>query len=326
MFGFAGQRAPFVEVRDFGDNPAGLRMFTHAPADLPEHAPLVVALHGCRQDARSYGEGTGWTALAGRFGFALLLPEQARANNPRLCFNWFDRRNSDATGPEPLSMYQMIVWMLERHRLDHERVFITGLSAGGAMTSIMLAVYPELFSGGAIIAGLPYGAAENVVDALNVMAEGRVRTASEWGTLVRSATDHRGRWPRVSVWHGSADSRVHPSNAEEIVKQWADIHELNAPPAGDLLSADGFRHRSWQDGAGRPVLESYSVFDMAHGAPISAEKDGPHAGGKFLIDVGISSSQRIAAFWGLIPADVVTPPLPRPSLLTRVLRAVGLRS
>jgi feruloyl esterase len=323
MFGFARQPAHFVEVRNFGDNPAGLRMFTYVPLGLPEQAPLVVTLHGCRQNARAYGEGTGWTELAGRFGFALLLPEQAQANNLRRCFNWFDGRNCHSAGPEPLSLYQMIDWMLERHRLDRQRVFVTGLSAGGAMTSIMLAVYPEVFAGGAIIAGLPFGAAEDVMDALRVMAEGRSRTAGEWGALVRSAKEHHGPPPRVSVWHGSADERVHPSNAEEIVKQWADIHGLHGPPSADSVSGDGFHHRSWRNGAGQPVLESYTVFDMAHGAPISSEKDGPKAGGKFLIDVGISSSQRIATFWGLMPAEAL--PVRRPSLIARVLRTLGLR-
>jgi poly(3-hydroxybutyrate) depolymerase len=222
----------------------------------------------------------------------------------------------------------MILWMLERHRLDRRRVFITGLSAGGAMTSIMLALYPGLFAGGAIIAGLPYGAAANVVEALNVMSEGRVRAAAEWGELVRNAVDHQGPWPRVSVWHGSADGRVHPSNAEEILKQWSDLHGLPPAPVSDLVSGDGFRHRRWHNGSAPPVLESYTVFDLAHGTPISSEKDGPYAGGEFLIDAGISSSQRIAAFWGLIPpdaADAKAPPPPHRSLLTRVLHALGLK-
>jgi poly(hydroxyalkanoate) depolymerase family esterase len=284
----------------------------------------VVTLHGCRQEARSYGEGTGWTVLADRFGFALLSPEQIGANNLRHCFNWFEARNKDRQGPEPVSIQQMIVWMLEHYGLDPRRVFITGLSAGGAMTSIMLAVYPEIFAGGAIIAGLPYGAAENVVDALKVMSEGQVRAPGEWGALVRGAGDYQGPWPRVSVWHGSADERVHPLNAEQIVKQWSEIHGLPPSPTSNLASGDGFHHRIWRNGSA-PVLESYTIFNMPHGTPISVERDGPQAGGKFLIDVGISSSQRIAEFWGLIPGEAEALPPPRPSMLARVLRALGLR-
>src|SRR5687767_10784021 len=107
MFGFASQPARFAEVRAFGANPAGLRMFTYVPAGVLEHAPLVVTLHGCRQDARSYAAGTGWTALASRCGFALLAPEQVRTNNVRRCFNWFDGRNAERAGAEPQSLYQM---------------------------------------------------------------------------------------------------------------------------------------------------------------------------------------------------------------------------
>jgi poly(hydroxyalkanoate) depolymerase family esterase len=314
----------FAEVREFGSNPARLRMFTYVPEGLPENAPLVVNLHGCRQTARDYGSGSGWTALASRYGVALLLPEQATSNNPSRCFNWFEHANAERTGAEPTSLHQMIGWMLEHYRLDRQRVFVTGLSAGGATASNMLALYPELFAGGAIIAGLPYRAADNVGEALRVMAEGRVRTAAEWGGLMRGATAYRGPWPRISVWHGSADDRVHPSNSEEIVKQWTDLHELPPIPTIDETNKE-YRHRTWQTPLGSPLVESYTIPDLGHGAPIASTKDGPEAGGPFLIDVGISSTQLIASFFGLVPKAVAEAPPPRASLLTRVLRALGLK-
>jgi poly(hydroxyalkanoate) depolymerase family esterase len=324
MFGFANPPGRFEQVRDFGPNPAGLRMLAYVPAALPEKAALVVVLHGCRQDARSYAEGAGWTALARRFGFVLLLPEQTRLNNGHHCFNWFDPRNANRTGPEPASIYAMIVWMLERHRLDRGRVFVTGVSAGGAMTSTMLAAYPEIFAAGAIIAGLPYRAVDNVMDALSVMSEARSRPAAAWGALVREASGYGGPWPRVSVWHGSDDKRVDPRNAEEILKQWIDVHGLAEVPSTDE-HAYGYRRRAWLMGGEMPVLESYTIFNMAHGTPISSSLDGERAGGKFLIDVGISSTQRIARFFDLIPADMEAPLPRRPSLIARVLRALGLR-
>jgi poly(hydroxyalkanoate) depolymerase family esterase len=101
---------------------------------------------------------------AGRsgFGFALLLPEQQRTNNPNGCFNWFQTGDIERGHGEALSIRQMVSKMVSDHGIDPARVFVTGLSAGGAMTSVMLATYPEVFAGGAIIAGLPYGAANNV--------------------------------------------------------------------------------------------------------------------------------------------------------------------
>ena len=324
MFGFGNPPGHLAQIGDFGPNPAGLRMFTYVPGTLPDNAALVVVLHGCRQDALAYAEGAGWTALARRFGFVLLLPEQTRTNNAHHCFNWFDPRNASRVGPEPASIYEMIVWTLDCHRLDRGRVFLTGLSAGGAMTSTMLAAYPEMFAGGAIIAGLPYRAADNVMDALNVMSHARIRPAAEWGAVVRGASGYGGPWPRVSVWHGGADERVDPRNAEEIVKQWVDIHGLVETPSSDE-SAEGYRRREWLTQSGMPALESYTIFKMAHGTPIASALDGERAGGKFLIDVGISSTQRIARFFELIPSEAEALEARRPSLVTRVLRALGLR-
>src|ERR1700759_3718721 len=90
--GSAGEYFPgslLTQQAEFGDNPGRLRMFRHVPASAKAGAPLLVILHGCLQSARGYDHGTGWSALAERFGFALLAPEQSRTNNPNGCFNWF---------------------------------------------------------------------------------------------------------------------------------------------------------------------------------------------------------------------------------------------
>src|SRR5436305_1437645 len=84
----AGASTALAEISGFGPNPGNLRMLAHIPAGLPRSSPLVVLLHGCTQTARSYATGTGWTTLADRYGFALLLPEQRTGNNPNACFNW----------------------------------------------------------------------------------------------------------------------------------------------------------------------------------------------------------------------------------------------
>ena len=192
------------EVFSFGSNPGNLRMFTYRPPTLAEKPALVVVLHGCTQTAAGYDLGAGWSTLADRYGFALLFPEQQRFNNPNGCFNWFLPEDSQRDRGEPLSIRQMIEKSIVDHGIDRRRIFVTGLSAGGAMTSIMLACYPDVFAGGAIVAGLPYGAAANVQQAFASMFQSPSRPAREWGDLVRKASSHRGRG-RVSVWHGNAD-------------------------------------------------------------------------------------------------------------------------
>jgi poly(3-hydroxybutyrate) depolymerase len=186
------------------------------------------------------------------------------------------------------------------HAIDRGRVFVTGLSAGGAMTAVMLATYPEVFAGGAIIAGLPYGAATSVQDAFESMFQGRTRPAREWGDLVRAASSHRGPWPKLSVWHGGADTTVKSVNADEIIKQWADVHGLSAKPTS-RDTVDGYPRQVWRDDAGREVIESFTIASMAHGTPL-ATGDAANAygtAGPFLLDVGISSTYHIAKFWGL---------------------------
>jgi poly(3-hydroxybutyrate) depolymerase len=187
--------------------------------------------------------------------------------------------------------------------IDGRRIFVTGLSAGGAMTSNMLACYPDVFAGGAIIAGLPYGAATNVQQAFETMFQSPSRPAREWGDLVRNASSHRGPWPRVSVWHGNADKTVIPSNALEILKQWTEVHGVPMSPSVKTR-IDGFPREVWINEAGDEIIEAYTITNMAHGTPLAiGETEGAcGAPGPFLLPVGISSSYHIAKFFGIAVA------------------------
>jgi len=294
-----------VEVRDFGSNPGQLRMLTYVPDRLPATAPLVVLLHGCTQSGVSFDKGAGWSTLADRYGFALLLPEQRWTNNPLRCFNWFRPEDTRRNGGEALSIKQMIDRMIEDHGLDRRRVHVTGLSSGGAMTSVMLATYPEVFAGGAVLAGVPYRSADNMQEAFESIFQGRGRGPCEWGDLVRGASPHQGPWPRVSVWHGDADSAVKPVNADEIVKQWTDVHGVADSPCIERTQA-GHSHRVWQGADGKPLVESYTIRGMSHGAPLSTGDRPDQCGtaAPFFNEVGISSAFHIADFWGLLEQEL----------------------
>ncbi len=292
-------RHTLVEVSGWGPNPGALRMLTYTPAGLPKGAPLVVVLHGCSQDALAYAEGAGWLALADRYGFSVLCPEQTSANNANRCFNWFQPEDIHRGGGEALSIRQMVARALLDQSGDPKRVFVTGLSAGGAMTSVMLATYPEVFAAGAIVAGLPFGAANAMHEAFSAMFQSRSRPATEWGDLVRAASPYRGPWPRLSIWHGEADTTVHPRNADEAAKQWANVWDLSAQPS---RSFDGPRQslREWRDAQGQVAIEQIMVKGLAHGAPIAAAgADGCGTAGPFVLEAGVSSSLEIARFWSL---------------------------
>ena len=289
-------------VSEFGDNPGGLALRVHAPAILAANPALVVVLHGCTQTAAGYAEGAGWLELADRHGFVVLCPEQTRGNNPNLCFNWFEPGDVVRGQGEAASIHAMI----ERCRADHGvapgRVFVTGLSAGAAMANAMLAAYPETFAAGALVAGLPYGAAADVRQALAVMSGTPTLSAQAWGDKVRAASGHGGPWPRVSVWHGDADTTVTPGAAAAVAQQWADVHRA---VGGDLGSSGARRAFAvWRDRDGRAVVELHRIAGMGHGAPLQGSGEGAVGrAGPFLLDVGVNSSLEIAQGWGI--ADVV---------------------
>lgn len=235
---------------------------------------------------------------------------------------------------EVLSILQMIEQVIEQHGLDRARVYITGLSAGGAMTSAMLATYPEVFAGGAIIAGLPYGAAEGMQEALQAMSQVRHRTPTEWGDMVRNASPHRGPWPYVQVWHGDADATVRDGNAEEILRQWADVHGIGGAPITDMV--DAALHAAWRGPAGNVVLEFYRIHGLAHGTPLNTKaRDFDQSMGfvaPHMLEAGISSTWRIAQSWGLLTPDAAADAA-EPSLTEKLggviegaLQSVGLKT
>jgi poly(hydroxyalkanoate) depolymerase family esterase len=299
---------------EFGANPGALRARIYVPPSLTQDAPLVVVLHGCTQTAAAYDHGSGWSQLAEQEGFALLFPEQQRANNPNLCFNWFMPGDIQRDRGEALSIGQMIDAVVATYRLDQRRIFVTGLSAGGAMASVMLATYPELFAGGAIIAGLPYGGASNVPEAFDRMRGHGGPGERELQSLLRNASRHDGPWPTLSIWHGTADRTVAPSNAAAIVGQWRDVHGLAEAPSFSTM-VDGCPRRVWLDTHGREAIEEYLIAGMGHGTPLSTRgADGLGASAPFMLERGISSTLRIARFWGLMSAQNEQTASPAPEL------------
>jgi feruloyl esterase len=182
------------------------------------------------------------------------------------------------------------------------RVFVTGLSAGGAMTSALLATYPDIFAAGAVIAGLPYRCASNVGEAFAAMQHCPSQPPSAWGRLVRDASPAPQRKPIVSIWHGEADTTVALASATEQAKQWCDVHGLRDQDGVDDI-VDGAKHRVWRD-AGRIIrVELYVIAGLGHGVPIDPTAAGDRGVGEampYVLKSEISSTWRIAKSWGLV--------------------------
>lgn len=310
--------AALERVTSFGANPGGLNMYVYRPAALPANAPVVVALHGCTQSAQVYSDNAGLNTFADRHGFLVVYAETTTANNANKCFNWFQPGDTRRGQGEAASIRQMVAHAATAYGTDTGRVQVTGLSAGGAMTSVMLAAYPDVFAAGAVVAGIPYGCGTDVVSAFGCMSPGVDRTPAAWAQAVRDAhPGFAGPWPRVAIWHGDNDATVAPRNADELRDQWTAVHGLGQTPdrtstigpnstrRSEYLAADG----------GASAIEVNRVPGIGHGTPVDpgsgAEQCGA-TGTQHFID-SICSGYWITRFFGLDGTTTPEPPVDPPT-------------
>lgn len=305
----------YEAVRDFGGNPGTLNMFRYVPSPDPgPDAPLVVALHACSQNAAAY-RNAGWEPFADEYGFYVIYPEQTSANNGAGCFNWAGEFGNGANLPrgdgENQSIKNMVDFMIANHGVDPARVFASGHSGGGAQSALMLATWPDVFAGGAMIAGIPYECTRNFNQVSTCLNPGIPRAAEVWGDLVRNAfPEFDGTYPKVSVWQGTADFTVSPTNGTEMVKQWTNVHGLGEQPDATEM-VDGQSRKIWRDGDGNVVVEYYEIQGGGHATFVDPD-NGCGSLGPFFADNNICSTLRIAQYFGLTdaapaPGDMAPP-------------------
>ncbi|MBT2323744.1 PHB depolymerase family esterase [Variovorax paradoxus] len=191
----------------FADAAAGRREYKlFVPPQAGERPlPLVVMLHGCTQDPDDFAAGTAMNEAALAQGFFVLYPAQSRQANPQGCWNWFKHNHQQRGRGEPALLAGMTREVMAQHAIDPRRVYVAGLSAGGAMAAILGEAYPELYAAAGVHSGLAAGAASDLPGALMAMRGGagpRGEGASGIPTI---------------VFHGDADSTVHASNGDQII-------------------------------------------------------------------------------------------------------------
>lgn len=208
------------EVMDFGTNPGNLSLFYYIPKIVKANAPMVVVLHGCSQGANGIAELSGWNKLADEYGFYVMYQQQHFHNNPSHCFNWFKKNEIERGNGECESIKQMVEHMHKKFKTDSSRTFVTGMSAGGAMSVVMIATQPSMFKAAAIFAGGPYKPGSNIFSSSGSMVWGVNKTPDEWRELVwRENPAYKAKYPKVFVFHGTKDPVVNIRNAEEIIEQ-----------------------------------------------------------------------------------------------------------
>lgn len=290
-------------VNDFGSNPGKLAMYYYEPENASYGMPLLVVLHGCSQDAAAIAELSEWNKLADRYGFYVLYPEQKTRNNATKCFNWFKEDTQEKDSGENKSIRNMISHLQADKNLDANRTFITGVSAGAAMSMVMLSCYPNLFQAGAILSGEPYKAAENATESVKAMAGKISKSPAEWGDLVRKANPaYTGEYPKLLLFHGKDDNVVDIKNAEEIVKQWTNVLNISGNASAENEITEDVRQYIYQNSNGDSLLIYYEISDMGHKLATDPGSSIQQGGGTGTAakDKDFYSSYWAAHFFGLL--------------------------
>ncbi len=262
---------------------------------LPKNPALVVLLHGCLQTPESFDAASGFSELAGRRGVVLLYPEQTRANNSHGCFNWFRPSAVARDRGEVLSIVQMIEEACRRYRVDRSRIFIAGLSAGGAMTASVVANYPNLFAGVAMVAGMPFGSSRDAMSALRAMKSGAHRPLGGWGQPVKDISPDTSSWPAITIWPGNQDRTLNPSNAQACVDQWLEVMDIPKDRFVQDQKTWG-RLQRWRASDGRS-LAFYSIDHLGHGLPVT-KRAAARGSDPYVVEATISAPSELLRLWG----------------------------
>lgn len=296
-------------VASFGVNPGNLKMYLHEPVTPASNAALVLVLHGCTQNASDFARESGWSGLADKYGFYVIYAEQKSSNNSSQCFNWFENGDVSRGAGEAASLKSMVDYVKANYSIDGNSVYVTGFSAGGAMTSVMMAAYPDVFSAGVVMSGLPYKVASGSNEAFMAMFGNINKSPEQLGALVRNAyPSFSGNYPRLATIHGTSDYTVYFMNQRELMEQWTNVHETDQIADEQDAGYDDntlVTRKAYKDQQGNDVVITYSIDGMGHAIavdPGSAEDQGGQTG-SYASDVNLFSSYLAAQFFEIVDLE-----------------------
>ncbi|MGO9902301.1 MAG: alpha/beta hydrolase family esterase [Solirubrobacteraceae bacterium] len=305
--------APRWAARPRVQPPHGRTALVHLPSGLDPamSTPLVCMLHGCTQDPATFAAATLMNDLADRHGFVVVYPGQDRTSNAQGCWNWFLPDHQRRGAGEPAAIARIVCNLIEtdtRCTIDPGRVFVAGLSSGGAMAAILAACYPDLFAALAVHSGLPYRAATDMPSAFRAMSRGD-GSAEAHGRAAHAAMGQHARPIPSIVIHGNADHTVAPANATQVLRQSMTANHLAAPhscnhdvarPTASWRSRakDGYSYTrsQWTTERGLLMHELLEVDGLGHAW------SGGARGGPYTDPRGPSATEAIGTFFSLITA------------------------
>ena len=267
-------------VDKFGRNPGMLKMFMHIPVNLDasKEVPLVLVLHGCTQTAKSIGAASGWNKLADSLGFIVLYPEQRMINNTSKCFNFFVGLKAKRNKGEAASIKNMITYTSNEFNIDRSRVFITGMSAGGGMSNVMLNAYPEIFNAGALLESPP------------ILPGG----PNESSKII----------PRIAIVQGDEDKITSPQMGEKLLDQWVKKNKMDSTDfklVNNFMDNNLLRTRSFYNSKNELRIVMLNIKNTGHKLLIDPGENIKHGGrsGVHTKDINFHSTYWVAEFFGL---------------------------
>ena len=278
----ATSQATFVDAR-FTCESGSLAYKVFVPEGLaPEvRPPLLLMLHGCTQTPDDFARGTRMNEIAQEHGYVVAYPAQAKGSNASRCWNWFRAQDQQRDRGEGALLAALARHLVAVHRLDAERVFAAGLSAGGAMAAVLAHTHPEVFAAVGVHSGLPYGSAHDLPSALTAMKAG--------------GSGHSGRIAasRAIVFHGDADGTVNVRNGDGLAAQFACAREDLRLSVERETTTRGraFTRRVYHDAAGHAALEHWTIHGAGHAW------SGGAAGGSYTDPAGPDASLAMIRFF-----------------------------
>jgi poly(hydroxyalkanoate) depolymerase family esterase len=264
--GSSGSLPPGAQFLDASfTNEAGARSYKlYIPSGYRGRAvPLVVMLHGCTQSPDDFAAGTRMNTVAEERACIVAYPTQTAAANSSKCWNWFSAGHQQRDRGEPSLIAGITQEVMRQFSIDPRRVYVAGLSAGGAAAAIMGAAYPDLYAAIGVHSGLACGAASDLPSAFSAMRRGSGVHMSSAG-VVRSEGGH-GRILPAIVFHGDRDTTVHPSNGDMVIEHAAQASPLIAEvEEGRVPGGHAYRRTRYVDSKGFSLLEQWVIHDAGH--------------------------------------------------------------
>lgn len=237
--------------------------------------PLLVALHGCTQDPDNFATGTRFNTLADQNTFLVLYPQQTSSNNSLSCWNWFDPNHQNRGGGEPAIIAGMVDMVKSNYTIDNNRVYVTGMSAGAAMSAIMGACYPDVFAAAGVHSGLEYKAANSTSSASTAQSSGGPDPETS-GTQANQCVGSAARVLPVIVFQGDQDFTVAKVNGAQVISSFAEADDLAVSNDNNTISdyVDSTQNGQVSGGYaytittsnynGQPLLQKYLIAGMGH--------------------------------------------------------------